>query len=220
MQDTLVLQCRFRESINISQGASFVLYVISLDIIAENILLVCLHASCKKRVFESCTMLYQIPSIYIFPKKDKTKNKVLHSHFTWIILCLSLNSICFPTLNYCMHFYMPSKHIEVGLIELILALANVVLSLVIALRGKKLTVMQFIYILAPFFSHTFFLSFLFLFRSTLVPMANQTVRDARAIHGTNPQFIVDKIIRSRIYETIYWKEQCFALTGMFLYWGK
>eukprot|EP01147_Barroeca_monosierra_P010607 gene10607-2729_t len=44
-------------------------------------------------------------------------------------------------------------------------------------------------------------------------MANQTVRDARAIHGTNPQFIVDKIIRSRIYETIYWKEQCFALTA-------
>ncbi|KAJ1552331.1 hypothetical protein HK405_011738 [Cladochytrium tenue] len=37
--------------------------------------------------------------------------------------------------------------------------------------------------------------------------------EAASVHGMNPQFLVEKIIRSRIYESIYWKEHCFALTA-------
>ncbi|KAL1919899.1 uncharacterized protein VTP21DRAFT_1831 [Calcarisporiella thermophila] len=43
-------------------------------------------------------------------------------------------------------------------------------------------------------------------------MANRTTGDAHSIHGMNPQFLVEKIIRTRIYESLYWKESCFALT--------
>ncbi|EDQ93067.1 uncharacterized protein MONBRDRAFT_5319 [Monosiga brevicollis MX1] len=44
-------------------------------------------------------------------------------------------------------------------------------------------------------------------------MANKTVGDAGTVHGANPQFLVEKIIRTRIYDTLYWKEHCFALTA-------
>ncbi|XP_032822193.1 pre-mRNA-splicing factor 38A [Petromyzon marinus] len=44
-------------------------------------------------------------------------------------------------------------------------------------------------------------------------MANRTVKDAHSIRGTNPQYLVEKIIRTRIYESKYWKEECFALTA-------
>ncbi|KAL9696764.1 hypothetical protein quinque_016343 [Culex quinquefasciatus] len=47
-------------------------------------------------------------------------------------------------------------------------------------------------------------------------MANRTVKDARNVHGTNPQYLIEKIIRSRIYDSKYWKEQCFALTAELL----
>jgi len=47
-------------------------------------------------------------------------------------------------------------------------------------------------------------------------MANRTVKDAKTIKGTNPQYLVEKIIRSRIYECKFWKEQCFALTAELL----
>ncbi|XP_060532507.1 pre-mRNA-splicing factor 38 [Cylas formicarius] len=47
-------------------------------------------------------------------------------------------------------------------------------------------------------------------------MANRTVKDARSVHGTNPQYLVEKIIRSRIYDSKYWKEECFALTAELL----
>ncbi|KAF9308747.1 hypothetical protein BG003_010681 [Podila horticola] len=43
-------------------------------------------------------------------------------------------------------------------------------------------------------------------------MDNKTVRDAIAVHGTDPQFLIEKILRTRIYECSYWKEQCFGLT--------
>lgn len=46
-------------------------------------------------------------------------------------------------------------------------------------------------------------------------MANKTVKDAKTIHGTNPQYLIEKIIRTRIYESRYWKEECFGLTGEF-----
>ncbi|PSR90575.1 hypothetical protein PHLCEN_2v4868 [Hermanssonia centrifuga] len=44
-------------------------------------------------------------------------------------------------------------------------------------------------------------------------MANTTVRGAQAIHGQNPQFLVETVIRNRIYEAPFWKEHCFALTA-------
>ena len=44
-------------------------------------------------------------------------------------------------------------------------------------------------------------------------MANRTVKDAQTVHGANPQFLIEKIIRTRIYECKFWKEECFALTG-------
>ncbi|KAL7673221.1 hypothetical protein ACOME3_008089 [Neoechinorhynchus agilis] len=47
-------------------------------------------------------------------------------------------------------------------------------------------------------------------------MANRTVKEAQTIHGTNPQFLIEKIIRSRIYDSRYWKEECFALTAELL----
>lgn len=47
-------------------------------------------------------------------------------------------------------------------------------------------------------------------------MANRTVKDAKSVKGTNPQYLVEKIIRSRIYECRYWKEECFALTAELL----
>lgn len=50
----------------------------------------------------------------------------------------------------------------------------------------------------------------------MVKMANRTVKDAATIKGTNPQYLVEKIIRSRIYDSKYWKENCFALTAELL----
>lgn len=44
-------------------------------------------------------------------------------------------------------------------------------------------------------------------------MANRTVKEAPTIKGSNPQYLIEKIIRSRIYDCRYWKEDCFALTG-------
>ena len=39
----------------------------------------------------------------------------------------------------------------------------------------------------------------------------------KMIHGTNPQFLIEKILRERIYESIYWREHCFGLNGSFLH---
>lgn len=47
-------------------------------------------------------------------------------------------------------------------------------------------------------------------------MANRTLKDAKNVHGTNPQYLIEKIIRSRIYDSQFWKEQCFALTAELL----
>ena len=44
-------------------------------------------------------------------------------------------------------------------------------------------------------------------------MANRTVNNPHTVRGRNPQYIIAKIIRSRIYECRYWKEECFALTA-------
>ena len=44
-------------------------------------------------------------------------------------------------------------------------------------------------------------------------MANTTVRGALTIHGTNPQFLIERVVRARIYDSMYWKQDCFALTA-------
>jgi len=44
-------------------------------------------------------------------------------------------------------------------------------------------------------------------------MANRTVKEAHTVKGTNPQYLVEKIIRTRIYDAKYWKEECFALSA-------
>lgn len=43
-------------------------------------------------------------------------------------------------------------------------------------------------------------------------MANRTQKDAKDIRGKNPQLLVEKIIRERIHDSLYWKEHGFALT--------
>ncbi|KAI6655814.1 Pre-mRNA-splicing factor 38A [Oopsacas minuta] len=47
-------------------------------------------------------------------------------------------------------------------------------------------------------------------------MANRTIKEATAIRGTNPQYLIEKIIRTRIYDSRYWKEDCFGLTAELL----
>ncbi|EPZ35324.1 PRP38-domain-containing protein [Rozella allomycis CSF55] len=42
-------------------------------------------------------------------------------------------------------------------------------------------------------------------------MANRTAVDAFQVHGVDPQFLIEKITRTRIYESQYWKENCFGL---------
>ena len=47
-------------------------------------------------------------------------------------------------------------------------------------------------------------------------MANRTIKEAISIRGTNPQYLIEKIIRNRIYDCRYWKEDCFGLTAELL----
>lgn len=44
-------------------------------------------------------------------------------------------------------------------------------------------------------------------------MANRTSREALAVRGKDPQLLVEKIVRERIYECLYWKERCFGLNA-------
>lgn len=44
-------------------------------------------------------------------------------------------------------------------------------------------------------------------------MANTTDPFAQTVHGTNPQYLIEKITRSKIYNCTYWKEECFGLTA-------
>ncbi|PVU95855.1 hypothetical protein BB561_001567 [Smittium simulii] len=44
-------------------------------------------------------------------------------------------------------------------------------------------------------------------------MANFTVKDAISIHGTDPQHLFEKIVRTRIHDSIFWKERCFGLNA-------
>jgi len=42
---------------------------------------------------------------------------------------------------------------------------------------------------------------------------NTTDPLAASVHGTNPQNLVEKITRLKIYSALYWKEFCFGLTA-------
>mmetsp|Transcript_2890 Transcript_2890/g.10460 ORF Transcript_2890/g.10460 Transcript_2890/m.10460 type:complete len:440 (-) Transcript_2890:2120-3439(-) len=44
-------------------------------------------------------------------------------------------------------------------------------------------------------------------------MANRTDPLARVVHGTNPQNLIEAILRQKIYGCLYWKEKCFGLTA-------
>ena len=44
-------------------------------------------------------------------------------------------------------------------------------------------------------------------------MANRLETGARTVHGQNPLYLVEKIVRNKIYDNAYWKEHCFALTA-------
>ena len=33
------------------------------------------------------------------------------------------------------------------------------------------------------------------------------------VHGYNPQFLISRIIRDKVYDNRYWKETCFALNA-------
>uniref|UniRef100_A0A7E4W2A2 Pre-mRNA-splicing factor 38 n=1 Tax=Panagrellus redivivus TaxID=6233 RepID=A0A7E4W2A2_PANRE len=43
-------------------------------------------------------------------------------------------------------------------------------------------------------------------------MANRTQKEA-VVRGRNPQNLIEKIIKARIYESLYWKEECFGLSA-------
>ena len=47
-------------------------------------------------------------------------------------------------------------------------------------------------------------------------MANRTDTGAVSVHGTNPQYLIEKIVRLKIHSCAYWKEHCYALTGTYL----
>lgn len=44
-------------------------------------------------------------------------------------------------------------------------------------------------------------------------MSNKTVWGAKSVRGSDPQLLVEKITRERIYASLYWKEKCFGLTA-------
>lgn len=44
-------------------------------------------------------------------------------------------------------------------------------------------------------------------------MANKTDPGALNVHNMNPQFLIEKIVRSKIYGCSFWKEKCFGLNS-------
>jgi len=43
------------------------------------------------------------------------------------------------------------------------------------------------------------------------PGLNTTDPLAKSVHGTNPQNLLERITRNKIYDSLFWKEQCFGL---------
>jgi len=48
---------------------------------------------------------------------------------------------------------------------------------------------------------------------SVVGSSHTTDSDARNIHGTDPQYLIEKILRLKIHDSRYWKEHCFALSA-------
>ena len=44
-------------------------------------------------------------------------------------------------------------------------------------------------------------------------MANVTDKFAASVHGTNPQNLIEYIMRQKIYDSLYWKQYCFGLSA-------
>ena len=44
-------------------------------------------------------------------------------------------------------------------------------------------------------------------------MAQTTVKWAQQAHGTNPQNLIEYIVRQKIYDAVYWKQHCFGLSA-------
>ena len=43
--------------------------------------------------------------------------------------------------------------------------------------------------------------------------AKRTWKFSLEVHGYNPQFLISRIIRDKVYDNRYWKETCFALNA-------
>jgi len=44
-------------------------------------------------------------------------------------------------------------------------------------------------------------------------MAYKADLGVKSVHGTNPQNLIEHIVRERIFASVYWKEECFGLNG-------
>lgn len=44
-------------------------------------------------------------------------------------------------------------------------------------------------------------------------MAQTTEKWATSVHGTNPQNLIEYIMRQKIYDSLYWKQYCFGLSA-------
>ena len=44
-------------------------------------------------------------------------------------------------------------------------------------------------------------------------MAQTTEKWATSVHGTNPQNLIEYIMRQKIYDSVYWKQYCFGLSA-------
>lgn len=42
-------------------------------------------------------------------------------------------------------------------------------------------------------------------------MSNRTDKDAARVHGTDPQFLIEKLVRERVYNSRFWRERCFGI---------
>lgn len=51
-------------------------------------------------------------------------------------------------------------------------------------------------------------------------MAYKLDLGVKTVHGTNPQNLIEHIVRERIFASSYWKEECFGLNGTSYFCGE
>jgi len=44
-------------------------------------------------------------------------------------------------------------------------------------------------------------------------MVNRTDKEALTIRGSNPQYLVDYTVRKKVYDFLFWKENCFGISA-------